>query len=189
VFFQFRNIKLQFNKNKPLYLDLFKLTFSFIIGFIFWISFRKVEPLEIIIKNSSIPFYITKSLLLLSQFYLKIIGYNSIIIGNKIQIIGAKGLHIIYGCLGISHIALFTGLIISYPGKIINKLWYIPLGILIIDIVNAFRLSMFTLAIARIPEHAELIHYYVTRITIYLSIFFMWIIWIRFFSLKKRPIN
>ncbi len=90
-----------------------------------------------------------------------------------------------FGSIGISNYCLcanlmflFGAFIIAYPGKWKIKLWFIPLGIVIIHLLNTFRISALCLLKIYSPETLEINHHYIFNIILYAFVFIMWMIWI-----------
>jgi len=69
-----------------------------------------------------------------------IIGYNGGAYGRIFFIEGTNGIAIKNSCIGISAMVIFAGLIAVYPGRRKHKLWYIPLGMVLVQASNLFRL-------------------------------------------------
>lgn len=69
-----------------------------------------------------------------------ILGYEGHAFGRNFAIEGTNGIAIKNSCIGVSAMVIFGGLIAVYPGKWKNKLWYIPLGMLLVQASNLFRL-------------------------------------------------
>lgn len=44
-------------------------------------------------------------------------------------------------CLGLDVLVVFTSLVISYPGSWKKRLWFLPLGLMGINIINIFRVT------------------------------------------------
>ena len=99
---------------------------------------------------------------------------------------GTHGVLIGAPCNGLNLFALFAGFIIIFPGKIIQKLIFIPIGILIIHVINIFRLVALALVVLYKPESLEFNHKYTFTIVVYAFIFVMWIIWVNKFAIKKE---
>lgn len=73
-------------------------------------------------------------------FVCDIFGYRGAAYGRMFFIEGTNGIAIKNSCLGISAMAIFAGLIAVYPGKWKHKLWFIPVGMLLVQASNVFRL-------------------------------------------------
>jgi exosortase/archaeosortase family protein len=101
----------------------------------------------------------------------------------KIRLIGidgASGLWMGDNCDSIELCAIFMGFIIAFPGFWKQKLWYIPMGFVIITIMNIIRV----IALAIIQRYCsksllDFNHTYTFNILVYGAIFAMWYMWIR----------
>lgn len=102
--------------------------------------------------------------------------YNTIILENHgVLIIGNP-------CLCDDVLYLFAAFIIAYPGRWKTKLWYIPMGMLMIHLINILR--MIALCITQIyrPDLMHINHKYIFNVVIIVFVFILWIIWISRFS-------
>ena len=88
-------------------------------------------------------------------------------------------------CNGVKIFGLFSIFIISFKGKFINKVWFIPTGILILHSINILRISALTYISAVNPEILDFNHNITFQLIIYLTIFIIWYIWINNFSHVK----
>ena len=69
--------------------------------------------------------------------------YNShkhVYIAHQIARAGAPGLRVADGCNGLSVLGLFAGFVLAYPGSVVRRMLFIPLGVLVIYGVNVGRL-------------------------------------------------
>lgn len=85
-------------------------------------------------------------------------------------------------CNGIKVMGLFAIFLIAFPGEWKHKLWYIPAGIVIIHIANAFRVSGLTIIEAKWPQYLDFNHNVTFQVLIYGIIFLLWYIWVQKFS-------
>ncbi len=96
-------------------------------------------------------------------------------------------INIIWACNSIKQFYIFIIIIASYMGPFKHKLWFIPMGLLILEIYNILRiaflcwftqdnLSMFY------PLHELSGHIF------YIIIFILWFIWDKKFSIKDLPV-
>ena len=81
------------------------------------------------------------------------------------------------GCTGLTLMALFAGFILAYPGPIKRKLWYIPVGLVAIYLVNIIRVV--ALAINHIHSRStfDFNHKYTYTLVTYAAIFGLWMLW------------
>jgi exosortase/archaeosortase family protein len=82
-------------------------------------------------------------------------------------------------CIGFEVTALFTALIISFKGPLSKKIWFIPLGVFIIYLLNLIRISALALLVTINPEIWELNHKFIFTIIVYSFIFMMWRYWLQ----------
>jgi exosortase/archaeosortase family protein len=126
--------------------------------------------------------------LFFSQRILEWMGYVVVWNGERwMYIKGTPGLFIGDSCNGISLFALFSIFIIAFPGKQIAKLFFIPIGVLLIHLLNVLRVVV--LAVIQTYSYAwtEFNHTYTFTIIMYFCIFALWMIWINKFSgLRKK---
>ena len=182
---QLENYKIIFKKNRTLFIQIFRFIIAFAIGLILSVLFSEIDPFKSFIKNSFISNYLTKTLVTTTNFFLYLFGFETNIQNNFVQIPNTSGVIFVFSCIGIRHMIFFAGFIFSYYGKIINKIWYILTGFIILIILNSFRASIICITQFYYPNYFDIVHYYFTRIVMYFGIFILWMIWIRFFGTKK----
>jgi exosortase/archaeosortase family protein len=76
-------------------------------------------------------------------------------------------------------------LMLLFPGPWKHKLWYIPLGLVVIHFVNVWRIFGLGLTLIPWPMQFNMFHDYFFRPIFYLIIFLMWLIWAEFFAHPK----
>ncbi len=141
-----------------------------------------------LLKQTNVDLHLQNILVLLTKNILNLIGFTTFSQGKFLQIIGSSGIRFEYSCLGIRHIILFTTFILCYFGKIKNKLFFIPFGILILIIINAFRAVIISIG-QYIDESATgIVHDISTPILMYTTILILWIYWINM-HLKAKVTN
>ena len=95
-------------------------------------------------------------------------------------------MQIIDNCLGIKLMYIFAMLIIAYPGSSYkNKLWFIPMGIAILHMLNICRMIVLSFVIIY-SDYFEFVHGFVFRVLFYGITFFLWYIWIRKYVDHKK---
>ena len=77
-------------------------------------------------------------------------------------------------------------LMLLFPGPWKHKLWYIPIGIVVIEWINVVRVVGITLCMIPFPEHFNFFHDYFFKTLFYFFIFLMWLIWVEKFVHKKE---
>ena len=104
----------------------------------------------------------------------------------------AGSLRIIWGCTGIKQMFIFSGIMICYFGPWKKKLWYIPMGCVILTIYNVIRIASTSLLTKGIQDREAFVeefnslHDGVLRYIYYGIIFILWVCWEEFI-VKKNP--
>lgn len=78
-------------------------------------------------------------------------------------------------------------LMLLYPGPWKHKLWYIPLGLVIVEFTNVVRVVGIALFLRPFPNDFALAHDVIFKIVFYLVIFIMWAVWNDKFHHKSTP--
>ncbi len=103
----------------------------------------------------------------------------SVFIGNN------QALGIGWGCNGFVLYAVFAWLILAFPTPYWkSKIWFLPLGIVVVTFLNILRVFGLIFVAKFIPEYLELNHKYIFKILVYLGIFLLWAWWLKKFSLS-----
>lgn len=72
-------------------------------------------------------------------------------------------------------------IMILLPGLWKHKLWFIPLGIILIHIMNLMRIASLGIVLTCTPTKFHFFHDILGTL-LYILIFFMWILWVEIFS-------
>jgi exosortase family protein XrtF len=117
-----------------------------------------------------------------SVHILNAFGYNTAVhdhngFDNLITLNGESLVWIDSGCTGLTLMALFAGFIFAYPGPIVKKAWYIPLGILAIYLVNIIRVVALALNHIISRGSFDFNHKYTYTLVTYAAIFGLWMLW------------
>jgi exosortase family protein XrtF len=134
------------------------------------------------------------SLVASSTAVLKLLGY-SVIEQNfsGMRTMGIDGTHGVWigdPCNGISLFAVFTIILACFPGPWKTKLWYIPLCLLFIHVLNVLRISALAMIVYHSPSSLDFNHTYTFQVIIYGLMFLLWMNWVNRYSgmrtVKKR---
>ncbi|MCH2197541.1 MAG: exosortase/archaeosortase family protein [Flavobacteriales bacterium] len=122
-----------------------------------------------------------------TEFFLELLGYELTPYTrfewmNHVGILGSPGVTIGEPCDGVILFALFATFIIAFPGPIKHKLWYAPVGILSIHLINVLRVVALAVIVDVDPELLDFNHDYTFTIIVYAFVFMLWYIWIQRFS-------
>ncbi len=162
---------------------LLRAIILFLIFLLFYKLLRKIPSIDNAYVNILNKF--AAFLLNVSSFFVEILGYEVVTYGKTIKIIddlNTPGVYLDRGCMGRNVMIAYAGLIAVFPGKIIHKIWYIPLGLVIITFVNTLRISGLAVIFHRWPEYGDINHYVIFKYTAWLVILILWIIWMNKFS-------
>lgn len=84
-------------------------------------------------------------------------------------------------CSGFKQMLQFGLLMLVFPGPWKHKLWYIPMGIIIMHLTNLFRITGLSVIVVNWPEYWDFSHDYLFRPFFYVVIFSLWVIWVERF--------
>ena len=145
-----------------------------VIVIINFLSYTQISPIIAVMSMG---------ILHASHYLLQFLGYHTEIVGRLIQNSQAA---IVFSdsCLGLELILLFASFVAILGGKLINKVWFITLGILIIYILNILRISLIFIYLMHNQGKYELalnIHDLYTY-SVYIVTFILWAVWINKFS-------
>ena len=92
-------------------------------------------------------------------------------------------------CSGLKQFYQWFFLMLLYPGPWRHKLWFFPMGLLIIHLVNISRIVGMVIVMINLPKHWDLIHDYVARPFFYVVMFLLWVWWNEKFYLKSKTLK
>lgn len=132
---------------------------------------------------------VINNLVNVSSKILELLGFNLIPepTNDNIRTIGIDGSHGVWigdPCNGLTLFALFIGFIVSFSGPIKHKLWFIPIGILFIHILNILRVVALSIISFKKPSLLEFNHTYTFTIIVYSAVFILWMVWVNKFAKK-----
>ena len=139
-----------------------------------------------LLKDGLVDHFLIQHLVDSTSAVLKLLGYTTFHYSDAVGVDGTHGVLIGVPCNGIELFALFTGFIVIFPGKLKWKLFFIPIGILIIHFLNIIRLVSLALVVLYSPNSLEFNHKYTFTIIVYAAVFLMWYIWIKKFSISEK---
>ena len=106
--------------------------------------------------------------------------------GNTMIFSNNTSMYINGSCSGLKLIFQVTILFLLFPGPWKHKLWFIPLGWVLMHLSNLFRMVALSLVSLWNVEYWDFSHDWVLRPFFYLVIFTMWVWWVEKFR-KIRP--
>lgn len=119
---------------------------------------------------------------------LNVLGYTTFMVlqDRDMQVIGIDGSNGVWvgsNCNAITLFSLFSVFIIAYPGNQKHKLWYVPLGILLIHLLNIIRVVSLAIIAYYNPYSLDFNHTYTFTFIVYGFIFYLWITWVNKFAI------
>ncbi|TGE21749.1 hypothetical protein E5K00_15885 [Hymenobacter aquaticus] len=87
--------------------------------------------------------------------------------------------HVGHPCNGLVLYALFAGFVLAFPGPWQRKLWFIPLGMVVIYGINVVRIAALALNHLYSADTVEFNHHYTFTFVVYGFIFLLWMLWAR----------
>lgn len=126
-----------------------------------------------------------------AEYFLKSLGYTTFTVlqDHDFQVIGIDGSNGVWvgsNCNAITLFTLFSVFIIAYPGHQKSKLWFIPLGIILIHLLNLLRVVALALIAYYYPSYLNFNHTYTFTFLVYSFIFLLWMLWINKYSSKTK---
>lgn len=126
-------------------------------------------------------------ILSVTQLWFNVVGLDSEIVnGYRLWVYDYAFVGVGNYCLAIQLWIFFVALIVSYSGKWYNKLWFSLIGIILINVINVFRLIAVVYAAHYYPEYIQFNHDYIFNVLVYIFTFFMWIWWVKRFSFERK---
>jgi len=169
-----------------------KITRFFVFAFVLYLSWYLLYEFVIkpytLIDEKLITLIITNTAFILKLFGLTV--YQRLEDKN-VQLIGIDGAHPIWigsPCNALTLFMFFALFVIAFPGSIKRKLWFIPLGIVIIHFTNVLRIICLAAINYVAPQYVEFNHTYTFTLLVYGIIFLLWMWWVKS-SLKENKVH
>ena len=105
---------------------------------------------------------------------------------NVLQMNGQAAVIVGIPCNGLILYALFSGFVLAFPGPWQRKLWFIPLGIALIWILNVMRVAALALNHHYAHQSVDFNHHYTFTFVVYGCIFGLWMLWARRLAVPAR---
>ena len=127
----------------------------------------------------------------ISAFFLRLFGYeidqDYMVNGCEARLVfaGYGAICVGSGCSGLELFLLFFGFIFLMKGRLKDKLWFVPLGVLGILVLNIMRIIALSMIYYHKPQYLDFNHKYTFVILVYGAIFGLWVLWVNKFAIKK----
>jgi exosortase family protein XrtF len=135
---------------------------------------------------------ITKVITQHAKNMVELLGYDVFTQQNKdelsmmFQVNQKYVVKIVEGCSSIGVVILFLAFIIAFAGKLKATLLFGVFGIIMIYIVNIFRIVFLVLVIYHFPQFQEVLHDLVFPAIIYGMVLILWFFWIRYYAIRNK---
>lgn len=119
-------------------------------------------------------------------FIQKVLGMDITTINQTMYWPNQGFIAINHGCSGLKQILQISLLMMIFPGPWKHKLWYIPMGMILIHLTNLFRIIGLAEVLVHFPDYWKFSHDYLFRPFFYVIIFTLWVIWVERFMKKQK---
>jgi exosortase family protein XrtF len=188
-----RNLPMRDWLKNPIFKFLLIFSLSSIVWFSFYKTMYKFDYYLGIENGQGIERWVSIQVGSYANFFTSIFGYiphldtsTDFVVTSIPEGIHTHGVWIGEPCNGIKVMGLFAIFIIAFTGSFKHKLWFIPLGFLILHTANAIRISVLTIVSAINPENLEFNHDITFQIIMYGIVFLLWYWWVNKFSSFKK---
>jgi exosortase/archaeosortase family protein len=169
---------------------------------LFWL--KSTDGLQLKIVNSSFVYHFGKTFIFLSHKLVELFGYDAHVrhfrLENMEYVVALctpanECLYLAWPCIGVKITAVFIALILVFPGRDLPKLWFIPLGIILIQLFNVIRFSALMMIIYHYPMEVitnfnlwnmGIGYHELFNLALYLVIFALFIIWVNRFGTHQK---
>lgn len=139
-----------------------------------------------LLKDGWADHFLINHLVTTTEMILKFFGFTVFTYSDAVGVDGTHGVLIGTPCNGLSLFALFTGFIVIFPGKLKDKLFFIPMGLIAIHLLNILRLVGLAIVVVYYPDSLQFNHKYTFTIIVYVFIFILWMIWVNKYAIKNK---
>ena len=96
---------------------------------------------------------------------------------NTLRFDNGNMVNVVWGCNGLKQMFIFTCILLFSRGPLKHKLWYIALGLLVVNILNIARVTFLAYLVEYHLSWFDLFHSYILKYLFYACIFLMWVFW------------
>lgn len=170
----------------------FVVTLGVLVGLYYWWFVPNSWTLPIIGPNySRFVHYTMMSLTESTVIVLRIIGYEAetFDLRNIDLYDSIINVHVRNFCLGVDMMAMFTALVVSFPGSWRNRLWFIPLGLGCIQLINIFRVTVMCVITVHYGYSNYLDRHALFNVIATIFITLMFFVWVRMYRAEATVIT
>lgn len=104
---------------------------------------------------------------------------------TKLNYDGRSILAVFEGCNGINVMIIFVAFLIAFGPLTKQLLWFIPVGLLIIHLMNLARITLLFWVSIYMKDYMYFVHKYFFTAILYVIVFILWVWWVRKFTTPK----
>lgn len=112
-----------------------------------------------------------------SSGLLGLLGFDVALSGRVLGLVGATGVEVADGCNGLTTVGLFIGFVLAFPGQWQRRLWFLPLGVVVVLLANVLRVAALALVQVHWPAAFDALHSFGATTFFYVVVFLLWVAW------------
>ena len=132
------------------------------------------------LPDGRVDAWLSEHIVVVSAGLLSGMGFDAYASGRIVGLLGANMLEIVNGCNGIEVLGLFVGFVVAYPGRTVNRVLFVPIGMLVLYVTNVVRIVVLAITQLHAPGIFDITHDYSTTAIFYAVVFVMWVVWVNF---------
>jgi exosortase/archaeosortase family protein len=110
-------------------------------------------------------------------------GYHKVF---GINIDGKASVFLANACNGLDFMGIFFCFVLAYPASWKPKVWFIPMGIVAIHLLNVVRVILLALNMHYFRSTFDFNHKYTFMIAVYALIFWFWTTWVKYYGYQHK---
>lgn len=141
-------------------------------------------------SNSALDTVLCHQLAAASAWGLQALGWAAGVDAVRPELLVINGYPSVYvgaQCDGLVLYALLAGFVLAYPGPPRRRLWFIPMGIAALWLLNVIRIIALALNFQYSPETFDFDHHYAFNTVAYAALGGLWLLWTRQANLGSSP--
>ena len=154
------------------------LRFALIAGVLYLIWFFGYE--RYLAVDGRLDALLTHNIASMSAGIMRVLGFDAAVDPADLNLVLVNkhpSVFILPFCDGMVLYALFTGFVLAFPGSSPHRIWFIPLGIVLIYLVNVLRVVALSLNHYYSQSTVEFNHHYTFVFIEYGFICLLWLWW------------
>ncbi len=112
----------------------------------------------------------------------RLFGYTAHVQGRLLHLDGQPVVYIDNACNGMVLLAVFAGFMLAFPGPWRKKLFFIPLGLLLVAFLNSLRVVALAVNLLMSRSTFDFNHKYTYLFVVYGCILLLWMHWVKRYS-------